>query len=92
MNNFNSIDISSSVFGFSYEFQTLKMFRGEPLFIRFDVKEPHETFITVERKYGKGDTNQEIVTTDYGFSRLIIGKERDGRASESYGTIRQRAS
>ena len=79
MKNFNSIDISSSIFGFSYEFETLKMYRAQPVFIRIDVHEAHEAFITVERKYGKGDTNQEVVTTNYGFSRLIIGKERDGR-------------
>ena len=55
------------------------MFRGEPLFVQFDVNEAHEAFITVERKYTKGDTNQQVNTTDYGYSRLIMGKERDGR-------------
>ena len=87
MKNFNSIDISSSVFGFSYEFQTLKMFKGEPLFVKMDITEEHEAFITVERNYGKGDSNQNVVTTDYGFSRLIIGRERDPGRYEYYDSM-----
>ena len=75
LKNFNSIDVSSSIFGFSYEFETLKMYRGQPLFIQIDVTEPHEAFLTVERKYTKGgDNNQHVLTTDYGYSRIIIGR------------------
>jgi hypothetical protein len=87
MKNFNSIDISSSIFGFSYEFQNIKMYKGEPLFIKFDVTEEHEAFLTVERKYGKGDTNQQVLTTDYGFTRMIIGHQRDQDTFEYYDSI-----
>ena len=37
MKNFNSIDILNEIIGFSYEFEKIKMYKGEPMFIRFDV-------------------------------------------------------
>ena len=39
LNNFDSFDISKYRFGFSYEFEQLKMPKGQPLFVRLNVKE-----------------------------------------------------
>lgn len=39
LKNFISVDISSCKFGFSYDFQKIKMYKGEPLFIRLNIKE-----------------------------------------------------
>ena len=87
MKNFNSIDILNEIIGFSYEFEKIKMYRGEPLFIRFDVTEEHETFITVERQYGKGDTNQDVLTTDYGYTRMVMAHQRDENTFEYFDSM-----
>ena len=61
------------------------MYKNEPLFIRFDVKEQHEAFITVERQFNKDSgQNQDMDTTNYGFSRLVIAHVLDQDTMEYY--------
>lgn len=61
------------------------MYKGEPLFIRFDIKEQHEAFITVERQFKKDvSKDKEMDNTNYGFSRLIIAHVLDQDTFEYY--------
>lgn len=55
------------------------------MFVRFNIKEQHEAFITVERKFKKDTSkNQEMDTTNYGYSRFIIAHVLDKDTFEYY--------
>jgi calpain-15 len=84
--HFESIDTCHFRPQFSYEFETLKMARGQPTFVRLVVKEDHEAYLTLEKVYAGEDAQEELRHAGYGYSRMLIAREAGNQNFEYFSS------
>jgi hypothetical protein len=83
--HFECVDICHYRSSFSYEFETLHLTKQKPAFVRLEIKEDHEAYISIEKVYSDDDAKETVKHLgNHGYTRCIVARETGSQTYEYF--------